>query len=374
MTRPGVVVTSRADVPPRSAPTNAGMAFLVGATESGEAVKRVVSMTQYEAEFGQRAGFTDAYDAAEAFYREGGSALTVSRTNMVPATPSVPDALTALTKSYGPGQIFVPGADGLLSTTHDALIAHAGDNNRIALLDTDPDATATELTALATTLAGDANARYAALFAPAAIVPGLTSADTRTVPYSALEAGIMSRNAAAFSPNVPAAGINGISRFATDLTATFTDAEREDLNDAGVDVARLVYGQVETYGYRTLAPADSGWSNLGNARLNMEIVAKAEAVGERYMFAQIDGRGIRISQFGAELAGMLVPYYDAGSLYGESAHDAFFVDVGPAVNTAETIANGELHAVIGARMSPFAEYVVIEIVKVATDQPLAVIA
>jgi hypothetical protein len=230
------------------------------------------------------------------------------------------------------------------------------------------------LSALATTLAGDANARYAALFAPAAIVPGLTSADTRTVPYSALEAGIMSRNAAAFTPNVPAAGVNGISRFATDLAATFTDAEREDAKRRRRGRCPLVYGQVETYGYRTLAPVDSGWSNLGNARLNMEIVAKAEAVGERYMFAQIDGRGIKISQFGAELSGMLVPYYDAGSLFGESAHDAFFVDVGPAVNTVETIANGELHAVIGVRMSPFAEYVVIEIVKVATDQPLAVIA
>jgi hypothetical protein len=373
MTRPSVVVTSRADVPPRSAPTDAGMAFLVGATETGEPVKRVVSMTQYEDEFGKRTAFTDAYDAAETFFREGGSALTVARTNEG-GTADLPGALDALTKSYGPGQVFVPGADGVLSTTHDALIAHAAANNRIALLDADPDATAAELTALAGTLAGNANARYAALFAPAAIVPGLTSADTRTVPYSALEAGIMSRNAATFTPNVPAAGVNGISRFATDLTTTFADADREDLNDAGVDVARLIYGQVETYGYRTLAPAATGWANLGNARLNMEIVAKAEAVGERYMFAQIDGRRIRISQFGAELSGMLVPYYDAGSLYGVSASDAFFVDVGPAVNTDATIANGELHAVIGLRMSPFAEFVVIEIVKVATDQPLAVIA
>jgi hypothetical protein len=125
MTRPGVVVTSRADVPPRSAPTDAGMAFLVGATESGEAVKRVVSMTQYEAEFGQRTGFTDAYDAAETFYREGGSALTVARTNEG-GTADLPGALAALTKSYGPGQIFVPGAAGILSTTHDALIAARG--------------------------------------------------------------------------------------------------------------------------------------------------------------------------------------------------------------------------------------------------------
>jgi hypothetical protein len=158
------------------------------------------------------------------------------------------------------------------------------------------------------------------------------------------------------------------------LTESYTDAEREDLNDAGVDIARVIYGQVETYGYRTLAPLESGWGNLGNARLNMEIVARAEAVGERYVFSQIDGRRVKISQFGAELSAMLVPYYEAGSLYGDTAQDAFFVDVGPGVNTETTIANGELHAVIGVRMSPFAEYVVIEIVKVATDQPLALAA
>jgi hypothetical protein len=368
MTRPGVVVTSRADVPPRSAPTDAGMAFMVGATESGTDVKRVVSMTQYEAEFGDRTGFTDTYDAAETFFREGGSVLTVSPNAVLQ------DGLDAITKAFGPGQVFAPGAAGYAAGAHDALIQHAADNNRIALLDADPALAAAALEALAGTLSSNANARYAALFAPAAVVPGITSGSTRTVPYSALEAGIMSRNAAQFTPNVPAAGVNGISRFAIDLTATFLDAEREDLNDAGVDIARVLYGQVETYGYRTLAPVDTGWSNLGNARLNMEIVAKAETVGERYVFSQIDGRRIRISQFGAELSGMLVPYYDAGSLYGVSAQDAFFVDVGRAVNTDETIANGELHAVIGLRMSPFAEWVVIEIVKVATDQPLAVIA
>ena len=371
MTRPGVVVTSRADLPPRSAPTDAGMAFMVGATESGDPVKAVTSMTQYQTEFGARPGFTDAFDAAETFFREGGSVLTVSRT----AAPLDLDAgLAQLVRALGPGQVFVPGATGQTSDTHDALLQHAADNNRIALLDVPPDADTAALTALVTPLHTNANARYAGMFAPSAIVPGVTSADVRTVNYCALEAGIMSRNAARFTPNVPAAGNNGISRFAIDLSQTFTDPDREALNEDGVNIARVVFGQVKTYGYRTVAPDTTGWVNLGNARLNMEIVAKAEAIGENYVFQQIDGRRVKISQFGAELSAMLIPYWEAGALFGESAQDAFFVDVGRAVNTDQTIANGELHAVMGVRMSPFAEWVVIEIVKVATDQPLAVAA
>src|SRR5262249_28223500 len=132
MTRPGVVVTSRADIPPRSAPTSAGMAFMVGATKSGTDVALVTSMTQYLNEFGDRTGFTDTYDAAETFFQEGGNALTVSPDS------DVDSGLAALVKALGPGQVFIPGADGVLPTTHDALLAHAGANNRIALLDNDP--------------------------------------------------------------------------------------------------------------------------------------------------------------------------------------------------------------------------------------------
>jgi hypothetical protein len=372
MTRPGVVVTSRADIPPRSAPTDAGMAFMVGVTAEGDGVALVTSFTQYTNTFGDRQGATDTYDAAEAFFREGGTKLTVSPAATADAA-GVTGALDALTRALGPGQVFVPGAIGV--TAHADIMVHAGENNRIAFLDSASDDTASDLETLAATLSTDPNARYSALFAPAAILPGVTAGgSTRTVPYSAIEAGIIGRNSRTMGPNIPAAGVNGIAYSAIDLTAAFTDVERENLNDAGVDIARSVYGQIQTYGYRTLAPQDTGWLSLANARLNMEIVAKAEAIGERYVFSQIDGRRVKISQFGAELSSMLVPYYEAGSLYGASADEAFYVDVGSAVNTDETIANGELHAVIGARMSPFAEYVVIEIVKVAADQALAVAA
>jgi hypothetical protein len=373
MTRPGVIITSRADTPPRSAPTQADMSFMIGNTEKGEAVELVTSMTAYESKVGKRAGNVDMYDAAEGYFRDGGAKLTVARANI--GTPGdVAGALGVLDKALGPGQVEVPGVLGEDPDNHLLLLAHGAENNRVALLHGEADATAAELEALAATYRANANARYGALFAPAAIVPGLTSADTRTVAYDALAAGIMARNDRLHGVNDPAAGAHGRSAFAIDLTSAFTDAERESLNDAGVNVARSIYGQVQTYGYRTLADPETGWGLLSNARLNMEITAKLEAVAEMYVFAQIDGRGAKISQFGSDLVAVCIPYYESGALFGETAPDAFYVDVGPSVNPVESLAQGILRAVVGVRMSPFAELVVIEVVKVAIDQPLTALA
>jgi phage tail sheath protein FI len=138
-------------------------------------------------------------------------------------------------------------------------------------------------------------------------------------------------------------------------------------------MAQYRWGRLETYGYRTLVDPTSvpQWWDFGNARLEMAINAQAGAIAERYVFTQIDGRGHTIAAFGGDLRAMLVPFYENGSLYGATAEDAFQVNVGPSVNTPTTIANGELHATINVRMSPFAEYVQIYVVKVATTQSIA---
>ena len=64
-------------------------------------------------------------------------------------------------------------------------------------------------------------------------------------------------------------------------------------------------------------------------------------------------------------------YYSANALYGASSDQAFAVDVGPQVNTAATIAAGEIHAVIKVKCSPAAEWVVIDIVKVPIERAVA---
>lgn len=391
MTRPGVEVISRAQPVPRSAPTDTGAAFMVGSTQKGAGYKLVRSMTDYVNEFGDRTGGTAAYDAAEAFFREGGSKLTVSRTNAGTATTQaktksddapelravdagVAAALNRLNADLGPGQVFIADATlGAVKDNQSALLAHAANANRIALLSA-ADGTATAIATAAGAVRTDTNARYGAMFAPSATIPGIAGGTTRSVPYPAIEAGIIARNDVGLNPNVAAAGVNGASLYALDLAARYTDAEYETLNEAGADMARLIYGGVETYGYRTLvdpAGPEMTWLSLGNARLNMAIVAQADVIGERYVFAQIDGRRRKVSQFGGELSAMLVPFYEGGALYGDTPDDAFSVNVGEQVNSDETLAAGELHAVLAVRMSPFSELVVIEIVKVATTEAIA---
>jgi hypothetical protein len=432
--RPGVDVISRALPPPRSAPTDTGVAFIIGATPPGVTpappdVELVRSMTEFVATFGDRsavAGEQATYDAADAYFHEGGAKLYVARSNpgtmvtlssalpahdelermtraeldalatdrgidpaqfatkadvlaaleapaLQVADPGIASALANLTKDLGPGQVLI--ADATLASdvsNQSALLAHAVACNRVALLSC-ADGNAAALEAAGQALQTDANARYGALFAPTAVAPGVVAGTTRTIPYAAVEAGIIARNdAGGYSPNVPAAGELGQTVWALDVNGRYTDLEYQDLNEASVNMARLIYGGVRTYGYRSCVDPDASpqWRMFGWCRLNMAIVAEAEAIGERYVFRQLDGQGHTLAEFGGELSAMLAPYFESGSLYGRTAEEAYDVDVGSSVNTPETIANGELHAVISVRMSPDAEWVVIEIVKVASNQAL----
>jgi hypothetical protein len=72
---------------------------------------------------------------------------------------------------------------------------------------------------------------------------------------------------------------------------------------------------------------------------------------------------------------MLTQFYNDGALFAEPGTDdpttAFEVNVGPAVNTPVTMADGRLCAVLSVRMSPHAELVQIQIVKYAITVALA---
>lgn len=278
-------------------------------------------------------------------------------------------ALTQFARDLGPGMVSMPGRT--TDQAHLDTLAHAAGNNRVAVLDAPDTAVVATLTGSAVAARAGGNGKYGALFAPWAVVPGIAVNTTRTVPYSAVVAGIVGRNEGQFSANDPAAGEKGISRFAIGLSqADQTDANRDLLNTAGVDMARILQGSVKTYGWRSLAdPAvEPQWLNFGNARLFTAISADAQVVGDSFVFDQIDGQGLTISQYGGELAAMLLDYYNEGALYGSTPDEAFSVDVGAQINTDTTIAAGELHAVLAVRMSPMAEFVIIEVVKVAITQ------
>jgi phage tail sheath protein FI len=283
---------------------------------------------------------------------------------------SLTAALAAFEAGFGPGQVLAPGL-----TDHEAYAAlcdHADTFRRVCLLDAPDSSDASVLAAAVASLTGHTGVRYAAMFGPWAVYPAEVSPATVVVPYSAVEAGIIARVDRGGNPNAPAAGEDGIAKLAVALAQTYTDAEREALNGVGVDLAKVVYGDVRTYGYRTAAgPLDDNWLWFGGSRTLMALAWECEAIAESYVLKQIDGRRQIFSRLNKDLRGVCARFYDMGALYGESGSEAFAVITDESVNTTETIKAGEIHAVVKVRVSPAAEWVVIRIVKVPVDQPVA---
>lgn len=279
-------------------------------------------------------------------------------------------ALARFTHDLGPGQVLAPGLT--TATTQKSVLAHCDAQRRVALLDLPDTSDPTALTAAKDLLAGTSGVRMASLWAPWATYPADTPPATVTVPFSAAEAGIISRNDRAGNPNLPAAGVNGVARLALGLSQTYTDAQREALNNYGICLAKPIYGEVRAYGYRTASvPTDTNWLWFSNSRTIMAIAYECEAVAESYVLQQIDGRGQLFSRFNKDLAGVCMKYYDLGALYGSTPDEAFKVDTGPGVNTITTIKNGEVHGVVKVKTSPASEWVQIDVVKVPVDRAVA---
>lgn len=319
-----------------------------------------------------------AWAAASAYIRVTDLASATAAPNNIPAvvaaTPltggtddraSVTDtvkvaALDLFPASLGPGQVSIPG--GTTTTVHLGLRAHARAKNRQAVLDAPDTATVGTLTGLNTGV----NDEYGATFSPWLVVPGYVPNTTRVVPMSAFVAAKMAATDAAFGPNEPAAGHNGRAVWAIGVSQTYDQASRQTLNEAGINVVRLIGNTPTIYGYRTNADPNiaTDWLGLNNQRLRMAITAEAFDIGEVYEFRQIDGRGHLFAEVGGAMAGRMLDHYKRGEVYGSTPDEAYAVDTGPTVNTPVTIGNDELHILVSAKMSPFAEMVVFEITKV----------
>jgi hypothetical protein len=280
---------------------------------------------------------------------------------------------TSFPRSMGPGQISMPGRT--TEAAYKAQLNHAYANNRIALLDSADTATvATHITNAQIGRALGAPGTKGGLFVNWHVVPGLAQGTTRSVPPSCVEAGILGRLASeGFSPNKPGAGEKyGWSRYTIELTqVAWTEKQREELNNEGCNASIMKEGVAQFMGFRTMAnPAtNQTWLLLSNARLYMEIAAKANVIAERYVFEEIDGKGLVFAKLNGELVGMLQPYFPV-SLFGQTFEEAVLVNTGEQVNTAQTIAERQINAVIELKMNPFGERVTIYVSKVATNEGL----
>lgn len=377
MSRPGTTITRSDTRATRSPRTATGPWFVAGITGTADVdadvSKPVPSFAEYARRFGSRASHATPvlFDAVEAYFADAGSEVFVSPVTGTGVAGAVQDAdigtaLDKFSEDLGPGQVSAPGQT---TAPRQLLVAaHAALRNRVEILDyADTDVVATLTAAADPAGFSTAQKRVTGGFAPwVTIPPAASGGGNRTIPPSAIVAAAMARNdARGITPNQPSAGDLGVSDYAIGVTQVFDDADRSTLNENGVNIIRFINGAVKIYGYRTLADAvtDTNWIELSAARLFMAVQAEANAVADRFVFRQIDGQGKTIAEFGGALTGILLPYWQKGSLFGDTPGEAFRVQVDSAVNTPETIADGQLNAKLFLKVSPFAEEVVLDISK-----------
>lgn len=362
----GVDVRARTAKVARGIPVDTGRWFVGGQAASGSTTeaKVVRSVSDFAAEYGARAAGNQAlYDAVDAFFAEGGKEAVVGRNSGVYA-----DSLALFPPDLGPGQVSIigPTNDAALYT---AVLAHAKANNRVALLDVNDNLDVAALTALGTAARALGDAEYGGVFGPWVTIPapsGVIGGSARQVPASPVVAALIARADAEGNPNRAAAGRDFPLQYATDFDIDVNKADREAMLDAGVNTFATIFGVLEMYGFQTpiAQSTDQPYWQLNCSRARMWLKAKAAAAGEAYVFRTIDGKGKLAAGLKGALDDICLQLYGADGLFGETPQEAFSVEVGAAINTEGSIAQGELHAVMEARLSQHAKAVLIDLVTI----------
>jgi hypothetical protein len=307
------------------------------------------------------------------------------------ATATLSAQLDQLPATWGPGVIVVPGyahsdtfaAAGAVGATlaahcatvghRDALVSSPGTVNTAAGWESDK--------AVVRALA---NSHLLTPCWPAVVQPIATGATQvlATVDPCAVVAG---RRAAAHGIGPWVSGIRADLREIpgpTDVAYQLTDAQaltafasggvllrRENRPDATV----VVVGSWKTASTITGDTAKH-LHGLQHRDLCLAIAYEGSVIGSGQEGITVDGDGSAVGAFEAYLRAMLEKYVSAGALYAKRNPDgsvlpAYTVDTSSAVNTTESLAAGILRASVRVRLSPVAEYVVINIV--AGDAGLA---
>lgn len=251
-------------------------------------------------------------------------------------TTEITAAATAFSAELGPGHYVLPGRTDTASIL--AVAAVADGRNRLVKADLTDTATVGTLTTAAATLRASDYADIIDILAPRVTIPGLADGTSRTVPLSAIRSGIEGRNdQAGESPNQPAAGRWGITRYAIAVSQAWGDTDRETLNDAGVNIAKIVDGDLRLYGARTAADPTTAAAavRLGSARLRMAIAELTGYEAERLVFGEVDQGGVALGNLKGAVKGRINTFarslyflsVDAELLENDDAPGTYYVEV-----------------------------------------------
>lgn len=224
-------------------------------------------------------------------------------------------ALDRFNVDLGPGAVVLPGRT---STAAQLLVSdHCDARNRLARVDGQPVALSSTLIAQAATLRAGDHPDVADMIAPRINFRGLAPGSPgRTISPWVWRCAAETRNdKAGVPPNQPAAGRWGLCPGGLSPTVEWSDEDLSDLNDAGVNIIRVIDGELKLYGARTVADpsTDPAGIRVGSARFRMAIREIARYHAEQDEFAEIDQGGVVLGNLKGVIKRQVSAY--ASSLY-----------------------------------------------------------
>ena len=235
-----------------------------------------------------------------------------------------------------------------------ALVGHCENlKSRMAVLDMPKDATkVNELLEYREMI----DSTYAAMYHPWIQVFDRSANKADFIPPSGAVMGIYARTDA--NRGVHKAPANE-TVFCSGLKTEYTKAEQDVLNPAGVNLLRLIPGQgIRIWGART-ASSNSSFRYVNVRRLFIFVEESIKASTNWVVFEPND---VTLWQrVSLTVGSFLDSMWRSGMLAGNTASEAYFVEIGPATMSQDDIISGRLICNIGIAPSRPAEFVVFRV-------------
>ena len=313
----------------------------------------------------------DRRPAAQTYSLTGG---TESMTALVPAdfqgnvvSRSGIDGLEALDdvtmvlapdimKAYQDGLIDM---DGVISLQKSILAHCSRMEDRVAILDTPPGLTPTEVDDWKTKTANlISDGGYGALYYPWIKVDDPAARAPSFIPPSGYVAGLWSRTDD--RRGVHKAPANEELMGVLDLETHLTQAELGTLNVHSIDCIRAFPGRgIRVWGARTLAEAASEWRYINVRRLT-NFVKESIDQGTQWVVFEPNDQGLW-ARVRRDITAFLTRVWGTGALFGATAGDAFYVKCDRETNPQEIIDAGMMVCEVGIAPVKPAEFVVFHI-------------
>lgn len=275
-------------------------------------------------------------------------------------------------ENLGTGQVAIPGFSNAANNA--ALIAHAEQYNRLAILDTPFGVEATDLD-----FSGSVSS-YAAVYYPWVQMQALDNSGVKKFyPPSIFAAAACAKVDRTVGTHKVPANINiplalDVERNA-DGTSVINDGSREFLNRNNINAIAPLTGEgIKIYGGRVLAPAGDTRIRFVHERRILNLIYYTAKIGYKFaVFSVVDAEGRLFRDLRSTGTTFLRNLWNGGALFGRTEQEAFIVIADASNNPPEELANGRVHVQLGVKLSPTAEVIFVNIDSIPLSESLNVL-